>query len=81
MQGRHETCRACGLDWNISRAQRMPARGYLCPRCAKKKEKGRKRHETYGDGDAGADARSWVVFMLSSLLGFGLPGRISLAQI
>ena len=39
MQGRHETCRACGLDWNISRAQRMPARGYLCPRCAKREQR------------------------------------------
>lgn len=39
MQGRHETCRACGLDWNISGKQRMPARGYLCPRCAKREQR------------------------------------------
>lgn len=30
---RYETCRCCGMEWNVSRKMRMPKRGYVCPRC------------------------------------------------
>ena len=30
---RYETCRGCGLRWNIAKGQTIPKDGYLCPRC------------------------------------------------
>jgi hypothetical protein len=30
---RYETCRGCGLRWNITKGQTIPKDGYLCPRC------------------------------------------------
>lgn len=31
--GRYETCKVCGLRWNVSRTYRM-IDGYICPKCA-----------------------------------------------
>lgn len=30
---RYETCRGCGLEWNISKQTVTPPSGYLCPHC------------------------------------------------
>lgn len=30
---RYETCRDCGLRWNIAKGQAIPKDGYLCPKC------------------------------------------------
>ena len=30
---RYEMCRGCELVWNISKMQRVPEKGYLCPVC------------------------------------------------
>lgn len=30
---RYETCRECGLEWNVSKQKVLPLNGYLCPRC------------------------------------------------
>lgn len=30
---RYETCRECGLVWNVSKQKEIKASGYLCPRC------------------------------------------------
>lgn len=30
---RYETCRGCGLKWNIAKGQTIPKDGYLCPHC------------------------------------------------
>lgn len=32
-RGRHETCRGCGFDWNVSTLAVIPKSGYLCPIC------------------------------------------------
>lgn len=31
---RYETCKVCGLDWNISIKTVIGKRGYRCPRCS-----------------------------------------------
>ena len=33
---RYETCKDCGLEWNVSRQAVIDWRGYLCPRCINK---------------------------------------------
>lgn len=33
---RYETCRECGLEWNVSKQKEIPPSGYLCPRCSEK---------------------------------------------
>lgn len=30
---RYETCRGCGLRWNIAKGQTIPKDRYLCPHC------------------------------------------------
>lgn len=30
---RYETCRECGLEWNVSKQAVIPWSGYLCPVC------------------------------------------------
>lgn len=30
---RYETCRECGLEWNVSKYQEIPPGGYICPWC------------------------------------------------
>ena len=37
---RYETCRECGLVWNISIKAEVPLNGYLCPRCRSKLQGG-----------------------------------------
>lgn len=39
---RVETCRECGLDWNVSVLVKTPPSGYLCPRCKERQKKGAK---------------------------------------
>lgn len=43
---RYETCRECGLEWNVSRQAAIPWSGYLCPRC-----RGKRRKEAQGRED------------------------------
>ena len=31
--GRHETCKVCGKDWNVSLQLILPEHGYICPHC------------------------------------------------
>ena len=33
---RYETCRECGLDWNVSKQKKITPNGYQCPRCWQK---------------------------------------------
>jgi hypothetical protein len=33
---RYETCRECGLEWNVSVKAEIPLGGYLCPKCRAK---------------------------------------------
>lgn len=30
---RYETCRECGLEWNVSKYAVIHKSGYLCPHC------------------------------------------------
>ena len=33
---RYETCRECGLEWNVSKKAVIPYFGYRCPICCSK---------------------------------------------
>lgn len=37
---RYETCRCCGLRWNVSKEQFAPKNGYICPHCRDKLRRG-----------------------------------------
>lgn len=30
---RYETCRECGLEWNVSKNTAIHRNGYICPHC------------------------------------------------
>lgn len=36
---RFETCKYCGIDWNISAKAVIDPNGYLCPRCRDKRRR------------------------------------------
>lgn len=36
---RYETCKDCGLEWNVSKQLVIDWRGYLCPRCRERRRK------------------------------------------
>lgn len=36
MNARYETCKECGLEWNVSKQAVIPWYGYRCPWCRAK---------------------------------------------
>lgn len=36
------TCKECGKTWNISKLQRVPKSGYICPHCRSKEQRKRR---------------------------------------
>lgn len=40
---RTEVCTLCGLRWNVSKTQKEPRGGYICPWCDSKKQRQTKR--------------------------------------
>ena len=46
MTPRFETCRECGLEWNVSITAKIPFNGYLCPKCREKQRKEEQARES-----------------------------------
>ena len=59
MERRYETCRECGLIWNVSKHANIPRNRYLCPVCWGKQRKETQNRESSPDKNAGErDRRS-----------------------
>ena len=54
---RYETCRECGLEWNVSKQAAIPWSGYLCPVCRGKIRKEAQARESSPDKNTGSRRR------------------------
>lgn len=50
---RFETCRECGLEWNVSKTAKIPFKGYLCPICRGKQQKEAQTRESSSKKNSG----------------------------
>ena len=53
VNARYETCRECGLDWNVSKQAAIPWSGYLCPVCWSRQRKEAQARESSQSKNAG----------------------------
>ncbi len=54
---RYETCRECGLEWNVSKQAAIPWSGYLCPICRGKIRKEAQARESSPEKNSGSRGR------------------------